>query len=67
MAMDGWTLWSYLTLALTAVACYYLKNWFRAVVLAFQLPPGPPAVPVLGNALLMADHDSEYHIKGIGK
>ena len=57
--MDGWTLWSYVTLAVLGAACYYLKNWFRSVIFAFQLP-GPPAVPILGNALLVADHNSEF-------
>ncbi|KAJ9594704.1 hypothetical protein L9F63_013978, partial [Diploptera punctata] len=62
MALDGWTLWSYVLLLIAAIASYYLKNWFRAVVLAFQIPAGPPAVPILGNALLIADNHKLHEL-----
>lgn len=36
-----------------------LKNYFRAVFLALNLP-GPFAYPVIGNALTVRDHKSKY-------
>nr|CAD7204217.1 unnamed protein product [Timema douglasi] len=40
---------------LAAILCYYLSDWFRAVLVVSRLP-GPPGVPLLGHSLLLTDH-----------
>ena len=59
MGFESWTLWSCCLVLLLGVACYLLSGWFRAVCFVLQLP-GPPAVPLLGNALLISNHQSEF-------
>ncbi|XP_069692520.1 probable cytochrome P450 4aa1 [Periplaneta americana] len=48
-------MWSYCLAFLFSALCYYLSSWFRTAILALQLP-GPPALPLLGNALLAINH-----------
>lgn len=55
MGVESWDLWSYCLVVLLGVACYLLSEWFRAVCFVLQLP-GPPVVPLLGNALLISNH-----------
>jgi hypothetical protein len=59
MALDPWSLWSYCVVLLLGATCYFLSGWFRSVYLVLQIP-GPPAVPLLGNALLITNHKSEF-------
>jgi len=59
MGVESWDLWSYCLVVLLGVACYLLSEWFRAVCFVLQLP-GPPVVPLLGNALLISNHQSEF-------
>jgi hypothetical protein len=59
MGVESWALWSYCLVLLLGVACYFLSRWFRAVWFVLQLP-GPPAVPLLGNVLLISNHQSEF-------
>jgi hypothetical protein len=60
MALDPWSLWSYCVALLLGVTCYFLSGWFRSVCFVLQLS-GPPAVPLLGNALLINNHQSELY------
>jgi hypothetical protein len=60
MGFESWTLWSYSLVLLLGVTCYFLYGWFRAVRFVMQLP-GPPVVPLLGNALLISNHQSEIY------
>ncbi|XP_069692521.1 probable cytochrome P450 4aa1 [Periplaneta americana] len=48
-------MWSYCLAFLLCALCYCLSSWVRTAILALQLP-GPPAVPLLGNALLATNH-----------
>ena len=59
MGVESWALWSYCLVLLLGVACYLLSGWLRAVCFVLQLP-GPPVVPLLGNALLISNHQSEF-------
>lgn len=60
MTFDLWTPSSYCVVLLVGVVCYFSFGWFRVIRFVLQLP-GPPAVPLLGNALLISNHDSELH------
>lgn len=60
MVLDPWSLWSYCVVLLLGVTCYFLSGWFRSVCFVLQLS-GPPAVPLLGNALLITNHQSEFY------
>jgi hypothetical protein len=60
MGVEFWTLWSYFLFLLLGVACYSLYGWFRAVCFVMKLP-GPPALPLLGNALLISNQQSEFY------
>lgn len=50
---------TYLIIIFIMLMLIYFKNYIRSVYLAFQLP-GPPAVPFLGNVLLMKDDRSKF-------
>lgn len=63
MDLDPWSLWSYCVVLQLGALCYFLSGWFRSVYLVLQLP-GPPAVPLLGNALLITNHQ---RLKEIGE
>ncbi|PNF26416.1 putative cytochrome P450 4aa1 [Cryptotermes secundus] len=63
MILDPWSLWSYCVVLLLGVTCYFLSGWFRSVCFVLQLS-GPPAVPLLGNALLITNHQ---RLKEIGE
>jgi hypothetical protein len=60
MTLDPWSLWSNCVVLQLGATCYFLSGWFRSVCLVLQLP-GPPAVPLLGNALLITNHQSEFY------
>ena len=59
MRVESWALWSYCLVLLLGVACYFISGWLQAVYFVLQLP-GPPVVPLLGNALLMSKHQNEF-------
>lgn len=50
--------WMYLTIALLGIVVIYFRSWLRCVQLAFTLP-GPAALPVIGNALMILDSKSK--------
>jgi hypothetical protein len=60
MVLDPWSLWSYCVILLLGATCYFLSGWFRSVCFVLQLS-GPPAVPLLGNALLVTNHEREFY------
>ena len=59
MGVESLALWSYCLVLLLGIACYLLAGWLRAVYFVLQLP-GPTVVPLLGNALLISNHQSEF-------
>ncbi|CAG2065865.1 unnamed protein product, partial [Timema podura] len=52
---------SYLAVIFVAVVLYFLTNWIKCVMAVWGLP-GPPAVPVLGHALLASDNKRLVHM-----
>lgn len=54
MGIESWAMWSYCLLLLLGLAYYFLSGWLRAVWFVLQLP-GPPVVPLMGNALLISN------------
>nr|CAD7429126.1 unnamed protein product [Timema monikensis] len=52
---------SYLAVIFVAVVLYFLSNWIKCVMVVWGLP-GPPAVPVLGHALLASDNKRLVHM-----
>ena len=60
IGIESWAVWSYCLVLLLGVSCYFLSGWLRAVCFVLQLP-GPPVVPLLGNVLLISNHQSEFH------
>jgi hypothetical protein len=39
----------------------YFKNYFKALYIGFKIP-GPPALPILGNVLLIQDSKSKLSL-----
>jgi hypothetical protein len=62
MGVESWALWSSCLVLLLGVACYSLSGWLRAVCFVLQLP-GPPVVPLLGNALLISKQGGEGELR----
>lgn len=56
--------WLYLTLILVPLILYLASGWLKIAKLMLQMP-GPPALPILGNALLMTDTKSKSSLFGL--
>lgn len=54
-------LWLLIPLTIIGITLYSINGWIKACILAFKLK-GPPALPIVGNIMLLRKKDCEYII-----